>query len=109
MPGRSSENALYTVTGFLSKALDKGGKALSIFLDLVKAFDAVDHNLLCKTFKSFSITGICLRWFVRYLSKRKQFTNVNSLLGRDNEVMYDVFQGSVLGLILFVMYIVCVI
>lgn len=60
-PGRSTENALHAVTGFISKALDNGEKKLNYFLDLAKAFDTVVHNLLCKTFKSFGITGICLR------------------------------------------------
>lgn len=57
--GRSTEDALYEVTGFLSRALDKGEKVLSIVLDLAKAFDTVDHNLLSNTFNSFGITGIC--------------------------------------------------
>jgi len=104
-PRRSTEDALYAVTTFISKALDKGDKALGIFLDLAKAFDTVDHSLLIKVFSSYGINGICLNWFKSYLNKRKQITNMNGVLGQVNEVMYGVPQGSILGPILFIMYI----
>ncbi|XP_060846100.1 uncharacterized protein LOC132925747 [Rhopalosiphum padi] len=81
-PRRSTEDALYAVTTFISKALDKGDKALGIFLDLAKAFDTVDHSLLIKVFNSYGINGICLNWFKSYLNKRKQITNMNGVLGQ---------------------------
>lgn len=51
-PNRSTEDALYVVTEFISTALDKGDKTLGIFLDLAKAFDTVDHNILFKVFRA---------------------------------------------------------
>lgn len=82
---------------FSSKTLDRGEKALRIFFTkLAKAFDTVDHKLLRKAFSSFGVTGNCLIWFKSYPNKRKQITNVNGVLGQENEVLYGVFQESVL-------------
>lgn len=104
-PRISTEDALYNVTKFISEALDKGDKALGIFLDLAKAFDTVDHRLIIKVFSSYGINGICLNWFKSYLNKRKQITNINGILGQLKEVVYGVPQGSILGPIFFIMYI----
>jgi len=57
-PNRSTEDALYSVTKFLSNALDKGDKALAIFLDLAKAFDTIDQSILFKVFSSYGINDI---------------------------------------------------
>jgi len=104
-PNRIIEDALYTVTEFLSNALIKGDKALAIFLDLAKTFNTVDHSILFKVFSSYGINDICLSWFKSYLNKRKQITNINGFLGQESEVVYGVPQGSILGPILFIMYI----
>jgi len=104
-PNRSTEDVLYTVIECLSKALDKGNKARSIFLDLAKAFDTVDHSILFKVFSSYGINYICLNWFKSYLNKRKQIININGFLGQKSEVVYGVPQGSIFGPILFIMYI----
>lgn len=86
-PNRSTEDALNTVTEFISNALDKGDKVLAIFLDLAKAFDTVDHSILFKAFSSYGINNICLNWFKSYLNKRKQITNINGFLGQESEVV----------------------
>lgn len=68
-PKRGTEDALYAVTEFLLKALDKGEKVFGVFLDLETTFDTADHSLLFKVFNSYGISGICLNWFKSYLKR----------------------------------------
>jgi len=63
---------IHTVTKTISNALDNGDKAFVIFLDLAKAFDTVDHALLCNVLPDFSSNGISLLWFQNYLQNRTQ-------------------------------------
>lgn len=100
-PGLSSEDALYSATKFISNSLDNGEKTLAIFLDLAKAFD----SRLLKILPSFGIKNNSLKWFANYIQNRKQLVNVNGTLGEEKSIIYGVPQGSVLGPILFLMYV----
>ena len=74
-------------------------------IDLQKAFDTVNHSILLKKLEHYDIRGVELSWFSSYLSKRKQFISVNGSTSDYLEVSCAVPQGSVLGPLLFLIYI----
>ena len=76
-----------------------------IFLDIKKAFDSVSRNILLEKLKHYGITGVALKWFESYLSARYQYTKVGKKLSDICIVMFGVPQGSILGPILFSLYI----
>ena len=75
------------------------------FIDLRKAFNTVDHSLLCGKLERYGVQNDELRWFVSYLAGRKQFCRVNGTDSLVNAVNIGVLQGSCLGPPLFLVYI----
>ena len=76
-----------------------------VFIDLKKAFDTVDHQILCKKLKYYGIQDRDLAWFVSYLSNRKQYCRVNGVDSKTENIEVGVPQGSCLGPLLFLVYI----
>uniref|UniRef100_A0A669C4E4 Reverse transcriptase domain-containing protein n=1 Tax=Oreochromis niloticus TaxID=8128 RepID=A0A669C4E4_ORENI len=101
----STETALVKVTNDLLMASDSGLISVLVLLDLSAAFNTVDHNnLLARLEHAVGITGTALQWFVSYLSNRLQFVHVNGESSSHTKVNYGVPQGSVLGQMLFTLY-----
>jgi hypothetical protein len=76
-----------------------------IFLDLSKAFDTLDHKILLLKLNYLGIRGICLSWFQNYLSERSQFVEIRKSQSSSQKISCGVPQGSILGPLLFLVYI----
>ena len=85
--------------------IDKGKYTGLIFIDLKKAFDTVDHEILLKKLKMYGVTGLEHDWFTSYLDNRKQFCRVDGTSSDVKGINCGVSQGSCLGPLLFLIYI----
>ena len=104
--GRSCEQALLTAQSILLKSLNNK-KSISVLLliDFSKAFDMVDHSILLKKLHHYGIRGIALQWFKSYLGDRHQFVTINGQDSTSQHMQHGVPQGSILGPLLFIIYI----
>jgi retron-type reverse transcriptase len=101
----STNHALLNLTQKIMDALDKGEYACGIFIDLQKAFDTVDHEILFKKLYQYVIRGTTLSLFKSYLTNRSQFVTINGVSSNQIGIKHGVPQGSVLGPLLFLIYI----
>ena len=103
--GRSTLSQLLQQLEQLIRAWEEGRATDTIYLDFAKAFDKVDHNLLCQNLKRFGITGKVGIWIRAFLTGRHQQVCVNRSLSQPALVLSGVPQGTVMGPILFIMMI----
>jgi hypothetical protein len=97
---------LLTVYHTVSQILDNGGQVDMLFLDFSKAFDRVSHDkLLYKLQHEFNFSKLLLNWFYNYLSERRQSVVIEGIQSRWSKVTSGVPQGSILGLLLFLLFI----
>ena len=96
---------LLNLTEAIMKALEDGNFACGISVDLQNAFDTVDYSILLSKLCHYGIRGLANKWFESYLADRKQFVSVNGFESSTSSITCDVLQGSVLGPLLFLIYI----
>ena len=101
----STNHAILSITQKIKEALDNGSVPVGIFVDFQKAFDTVNHDILLTKLNYYGIRGSTNAWFRSYLTNRKQFVSINGFESEQNLIRHGVPQGSVLGPLLFLIYI----
>ena len=101
----SCESALTAIIDDWISAIDKNEIVGTVLLDLSKAFDLVDHKILLSKLKCYQFGEGSLTWFESYLSQRQQQVSISGKLSSPMHIFSGVPQGSVLGPLLFLLYI----
>ena len=103
--GHSTVQALTEITDRIKNAIDNKMLTCGIMIDLTKAFDTVNHNILLKKLYNYGLRGNVYKLFKSYLTNRKQYVKIKNENSDLKSISCGVPQGSVLGPLLFIIYI----
>ena len=101
----STSHVLIHLINRISSAIDPRETTVGVFLDLSKAFDTLDHQILFTKLEHYGIRDVALQWIKSYFSRRQQFVQINQTCSSMQTVKCGVPQGSILGLLFFILYI----
>ena len=101
----STVHALHSSVRKIEAAMENGFHTIGIFIDLSKAFDTLDHNIMLHKLDYYGIRGVAKQLLESYLRGRKQYTAFDGECSEKQMVHYGVPQGSILGPLLFLLYI----
>lgn len=102
---KSTEDAIAYLTSLIYKKLDENKPSLCIFVDLAKAFDTVCHKRLLSKMKNLGFRGNAFQLITSYLTGRTQYVKINDAVSDKKIIKWGVPQGTVLGPVLFIIYI----
>ena len=103
--GHSTNHALLSMTQQIRDIIDKGDVAIGVFVDFQKAFDTVNHSILLRKLDHYGIRGQANAWLSSYLNGRTQYVSIQGHNSSHEVIRHGVPQGSVLGPLLFLVYI----
>ena len=101
----STETSLIKTTNIILKAIDDKKLTAVVLLDMSKAFDSLDHDILFSKLEDVGLSSEALNWFASYLTNRYQVVRINSILSDALNLKSGVPQGSILELLLFSIYV----
>ena len=101
----STAYALMEITEKIKESIDRGQFGCGIFIDVKKAFDTVNHDILLKKLEHYGVRDVLLNWFTSYLNGRQQYVFYNGESSDLKSIARGVPQGSALGPLLFLIYI----
>ena len=101
----STSHALIYLVNKIASAIDQHETTVGVYLDLSKAFDTLDHQILFAKLEHYGICDVTLQWFKSYFACRQQFVQFNQACSPMQTIQCGVPQGSILGPLLFIIYI----